>query len=121
MMSLSDRPILIEGLRALDAGHVGPHTEINVVDSIIARQGALVRTSRGRIVGSIRFHDVVLHHGISRPSIDREIAVASCSLVAAVVDDSVAQSQRNIHRLDLVFFIPRTTRILSQHEVARIT
>jgi hypothetical protein len=63
------RPILLKGGRSLDRGLIGTSRLIDIVCTSVARDGAFFCCSRRRVVGAVRFHDVVLDERGSRPAI----------------------------------------------------
>lgn len=83
----ADRPVLLEGLGAVDGGLVGALGLRDLVRGAVSGQGALYgRLGRG-VVGAEVLDDVVLDQRVAGPAVDGEVGVA-IGLVGTGVGDS---------------------------------
>ncbi len=89
LLWVADRPELLEGLRTINGWLVDTSGLQDGVRRAIAGHGALLRRSRGRVVTAVRFNDVVLDEGATRPSVDGEVAVAVGGVCTGIADRPV--------------------------------
>lgn len=92
-LGLADRPVLVEGARALDGGLVDPLGAVDVVGGAVRDHGAEAGGAGGRVVGAEVLDDVVLDQGVGGPAVDREVAVAVGVVGARVRDRSAGVCQ----------------------------
>jgi hypothetical protein len=83
---LSHRPVLREGLRAVDAGRIGACRGVDVVGAAVGGDGALEGAPGGGVVGAEVLDDVVFDEGGAGPAVDGEVGVAGGGVGAGVGD-----------------------------------
>jgi hypothetical protein len=83
---LADRPVLVEGLGAVDGWllHAGRLADL-VAGAVGGKAAALVGVAAG-VVGAVLLDDVVFDQGVAGPAVDGQVAVALDVEVAAEVD-----------------------------------
>lgn len=84
----ANRPVLLEGLGALDRRRVGARANVDVVGCAVARNLALLLAAAGGVVRAERLNDVVLDQRVLGPAVQREVAVALGAIGARVLDGS---------------------------------
>lgn len=73
---LADRPVLVEGLGAVDGRLVVAGSLVDVVGGAVGGDGAETLGARRRVVGAKVLDDVVLDKRVAGPAVDGQVAVA---------------------------------------------
>lgn len=84
---LTDRPVLLEGLGALDGWLVVTGGLVEIVDGAADGDGTLAGSAGGGVVGAKVLDDVVLDEWVLGPAVDGEVRVA-VGVVGSGVGDS---------------------------------
>ena len=79
-------PVLLESASTVDGRLVGAGRDIEVVGTAVSVDTALVLGPVARVVGAIRFDDIVLDERVAGPAVDGEVPVATGVEGTAVVD-----------------------------------
>lgn len=88
LLGVTDRPVLLEGLGTDDRRLIDTRGSQNVVGSAVTAHRSSLRSSRGRIVSTVRFDDVVLYERVFCPAVDGKVAVPVRLEGTAVLDHS---------------------------------
>ena len=83
---LADRPVLLEGLGAVDGGLLDAGRDADLVVGAVGGEGAALLGVAARVVGAVLLDDVVFDERVARPAVHGQVAVAGDVEVAAVVD-----------------------------------
>jgi hypothetical protein len=86
---LADRPVLLEGLGAVNGRSVGPGGLGNLVGGTVGGDGALDLSLGRGVVGSEVLNDVVLDERVAGPSVNGEVGVAVVLVRSRVGDGAV--------------------------------
>jgi hypothetical protein len=84
----ADGPVLLEGSGAFDRWSVCACAHVNIVCSAIAGDGAFLGGAGRRVVGAVRFDDVILDERVGGPAVDSKIAVTIGAVSARIGDGS---------------------------------
>lgn len=87
----TDGPVLLKGRGALNGGCINSSTLIDVVRSPVRLKSPLIAGTRGGIVCSEGFNNIVLDKRVGAPAIDSKVAVAIGVVATAVVDGPAMQ------------------------------
>lgn len=85
-LGLTDRPVLLKGLGAIDGRLVYTSGLGNGVCAAVSVEGTLALGVAGGVVGAEALNDVVLDKRAASPAVDSQVAVALRLERAAVVD-----------------------------------
>jgi hypothetical protein len=86
-LALPNRPELLERSGTIDRWLVGSGSLEDIVCAAVARDGALLLSSRRRVVRAICLHNVVLDQGVASPAIERNVGVLIGSVPSSRVGD----------------------------------
>ena len=75
-LASANRPILLKGRGADDAGLVGAGALVDVVGAAIRSHLSFVSQASGGVICSVGLDDVVFNEWAGTPSVDGEVAVA---------------------------------------------
>jgi hypothetical protein len=89
---LPDRPVLLEGRRAVDGGLVGTGGLKDVVSATINGDGSLLSCCRGWVVAAVRLNDVVLNKRVACPAVERDVGVHVLTGPGTAVVDNASAS-----------------------------
>ena len=79
-------PVLLESASTVDGRLVGAGRDIEVVGTAVSVDTALVLGPVARVVGAIRFDDIVLDERVAGPAVDGEVPVTAGVEGTTVVD-----------------------------------
>lgn len=85
-LGLPNRPVLVEGRRAVDAWLVDPLRPVDVVSTAVRRHGTEAGSPSAGVVGSEVLDDIVLDQRVPCPAIDGEVRVAIGRVRSRVAD-----------------------------------
>ena len=72
-LGLPDRPVLIEGRRAVDAWLIDPLRAVDVISATVRCHGTKAGGTRAGVVGSEVLDNVVLDQGVPCPAVDGKV------------------------------------------------
>ena len=87
------RPVLLEGLGAVDGGLVGALGLSDLVGGAVSGDGALDGSLRGGVVGAKVLDDVVFDQRVAGPAVDGEVGVAGWVVGSGVGDGAKKKIQ----------------------------
>lgn len=105
---LADGPELVKGGGAVDGRLVDALRAVHVVGAAVALDGAQLGRAARRVVRAERLHHVVLDQRVSRPAVDRQVAVdAGAAPGAVVLDDARGTRVPSLAGHEVAYIRPR--------------